>query len=177
MDETGLERIKDGKQMFAIDQQPYLQGFLAVSLLNGYRQLRSRPPDETGPDRTGHRRRKQRRRHHNGREGRRSLSPLDERPARGRARGPAISARLQAADEVISSGELVGEASMHLQSKTHHPRTPAAASALISPGPSFGSLVRRPETGSFIGLIAVFVFFSVFGGENFHVGGRRGELA
>jgi simple sugar transport system substrate-binding protein len=36
MDETGLERIKDGTQMFAVDQQPYLQGFLAVSLLNGY---------------------------------------------------------------------------------------------------------------------------------------------
>jgi len=36
MDETGLQRIKDGTQMFAIDQQPYLQGFLAVSLLNGY---------------------------------------------------------------------------------------------------------------------------------------------
>ena len=36
MDETGLERIKDGKQMFSIDQQPYLQGFLAVSLLNGF---------------------------------------------------------------------------------------------------------------------------------------------
>jgi len=34
LDETGLDRIKDGKQMFAIDQQPYLQGFLAVSLLN-----------------------------------------------------------------------------------------------------------------------------------------------
>jgi simple sugar transport system substrate-binding protein len=32
MDETGLDRIKDGKQMFAVDQQPYLQGFLAVSL-------------------------------------------------------------------------------------------------------------------------------------------------
>jgi simple sugar transport system substrate-binding protein len=36
MDETGLQRIKDGSQMFSIDQQPYLQGFLAVSLLNGY---------------------------------------------------------------------------------------------------------------------------------------------
>ena len=35
MDETGLQRIKDGSQMFAVDQQPYLQGFLAVSLLNG----------------------------------------------------------------------------------------------------------------------------------------------
>jgi simple sugar transport system substrate-binding protein len=36
MDETGLQRIKSGTQLFAIDQQPYLQGYLAVSLLNGY---------------------------------------------------------------------------------------------------------------------------------------------
>jgi simple sugar transport system substrate-binding protein len=36
MNEAGLNRIKDGKQMFSIDQQPYLQGYLAVSLLNGY---------------------------------------------------------------------------------------------------------------------------------------------
>jgi len=36
MDEPGLQRIKDGKQMFSIDQQPYLQGYLAVSLLNGF---------------------------------------------------------------------------------------------------------------------------------------------
>jgi simple sugar transport system substrate-binding protein len=36
MNESGLQRIKDGKQMFSIDQQPYLQGLLAVSLLNGY---------------------------------------------------------------------------------------------------------------------------------------------
>ena len=36
MDETALQRIKEGSQAFAIDQQPYLQGFLAVSLLNAY---------------------------------------------------------------------------------------------------------------------------------------------
>jgi simple sugar transport system substrate-binding protein len=36
MDETCLERIKSGTQMFAVDQQPYLQGYLAVSLLNGF---------------------------------------------------------------------------------------------------------------------------------------------
>ena len=36
MDQTGLERIKGGTQLFAIDQQPYLQGYLAVSLLNGF---------------------------------------------------------------------------------------------------------------------------------------------
>ena len=36
MDETALQRIKDGAQAFAIDQQPYLQGFLAVALLNSY---------------------------------------------------------------------------------------------------------------------------------------------
>lgn len=36
MDQSTLERIKSGEQLFAIDQQPYLQGFLAVSLINGY---------------------------------------------------------------------------------------------------------------------------------------------
>ncbi|WP_426037797.1 ABC transporter permease [Cypionkella sp. TWP1-2-1b2] len=32
---------------------------------------------------------------------------------------------------------------------------------------SFGSLMRRPETGSFLGLAAVFLFFTAFGGTNF----------
>ena len=32
---------------------------------------------------------------------------------------------------------------------------------------SIGSLVRRPEIGSLIGLVAVLAFFSVFGGANF----------
>ncbi len=32
---------------------------------------------------------------------------------------------------------------------------------------AFGSLLRRPETGSFLGLVAVFIFFAIFGGENF----------
>jgi len=32
---------------------------------------------------------------------------------------------------------------------------------------SLGSLMRRPETGSFLGLAAVFIFFTIFGGENF----------
>ena len=36
MDQTILDNIKDGKQLFAIDQQGYLQGYLAVSMLNGY---------------------------------------------------------------------------------------------------------------------------------------------
>ncbi len=36
MNETNLDRIKDGTQLFAIDQQPWLQGFLAVSLADGY---------------------------------------------------------------------------------------------------------------------------------------------
>ncbi|SLN67660.1 D-ribose transporter subunit RbsB [Aquimixticola soesokkakensis] len=36
MDETILNSIKDGKQLFAIDQQGYMQGYLAVSILNGY---------------------------------------------------------------------------------------------------------------------------------------------
>jgi len=32
---------------------------------------------------------------------------------------------------------------------------------------SIGALMRRPETGSFLGLAAVFTFFTVFGGLNF----------
>ena len=32
---------------------------------------------------------------------------------------------------------------------------------------SLGSLLRRPETGSFLGLAAVFIFFPIFGGSNF----------
>lgn len=36
MDDAGLKRIKDGQQLFAIDQQPWLQGFLAVSLSDAY---------------------------------------------------------------------------------------------------------------------------------------------
>ena len=36
MNETCLERIKSGKQLFAIDQQPWLQGFLAVTLADGF---------------------------------------------------------------------------------------------------------------------------------------------
>jgi len=36
MNETCLERIKDGSQLYAIDQQPWLQGFLAVSLSDGF---------------------------------------------------------------------------------------------------------------------------------------------
>ncbi len=33
MNQAGLDRVKAGTQMFAIDQQPYLQSYLAVSLL------------------------------------------------------------------------------------------------------------------------------------------------
>lgn len=36
MDESQLSRIKGGTQLFSIDQQPYMQGYLAVSLANGY---------------------------------------------------------------------------------------------------------------------------------------------
>lgn len=34
-------------------------------------------------------------------------------------------------------------------------------------GPSIGRLTRRPEVGSFLGMIAVFVFFATFAGETF----------
>ena len=83
MDETGLQRIKDGTQLFAIDQQPYLQGYLAVSLLNGFVNYGARPADQAGADRTGDRGRRQRRRHAGRRRGWRPLTPIAECPARG----------------------------------------------------------------------------------------------
>jgi len=43
----------------------------------------------------------------------------------------------------------------------------SSAAQEAAPRFSLGNLLRRPETGSFIGLIAVFVFFTVFGGETF----------
>jgi simple sugar transport system substrate-binding protein len=36
MDEANLARVKSGKQGFCIDQQPYLQGYLATSMLFTY---------------------------------------------------------------------------------------------------------------------------------------------
>jgi len=52
MDETQLGRIKDGKQLFCIDQQPYMQGYLAVSqafAYNSYGLLLPQSPLLTGP--------------------------------------------------------------------------------------------------------------------------------
>ena len=37
MDETQLGRIKDGKQLFCIDQQPYMQGYLSVDSIWWYK--------------------------------------------------------------------------------------------------------------------------------------------
>ena len=45
------------------------------------------------------------------------------------------------------------------------------AATAQSAGASLGSLVRRPEMGSLIGLFAVFVFFAIFGGANFLTAG------
>jgi simple sugar transport system permease protein len=59
--------------------------------------------------------------------------------------------------------------------KSDNPAQPSmGASAPLASGsskPSIGTLVRRPEVGSLIGLIAVFIFFSVFGGANFLTAG------
>ena len=45
--------------------------------------------------------------------------------------------------------------------------TGAAPSDAGSSRVDFGSMLRRPETGAFLGLVFVFVFFAVFGNENF----------
>nr|WP_315243773.1 sugar ABC transporter substrate-binding protein [uncultured Albidiferax sp.] len=51
IDPTNLQRIKAGTQLFCIDQQPYLQGYLAVSMLNAYVQYGLKVP--TAPILTG----------------------------------------------------------------------------------------------------------------------------
>jgi simple sugar transport system permease protein len=45
--------------------------------------------------------------------------------------------------------------------------TSAPPSYAASSGFAFGSLLRRPETGAFLGLVFVFVFFAIFGNVNF----------
>ena len=52
MNQTNLDRIKGGDQLFSIDQQPYLQGFLAVSLLDSHVNFGTELPTKpvlTGP--------------------------------------------------------------------------------------------------------------------------------
>ena len=51
MNQTILDRIKNGTQLFAIDQQPYLQGFLATSLLHSHAAFGTNVP--TSPILTG----------------------------------------------------------------------------------------------------------------------------
>jgi simple sugar transport system permease protein len=55
-----------------------------------------------------------------------------------------------------------------MTSATHPP--PAAAPAPAK-GFSLGSFLRRPEMGSLIGLVIVYIFFSFFGGSNFLTAG------
>ena len=43
----------------------------------------------------------------------------------------------------------------------------ALTASRTAPKASIAGLLRRPETGSFIGLVSVFVFFAIFGGETF----------
>ncbi|WP_298606866.1 sugar ABC transporter substrate-binding protein [uncultured Thiothrix sp.] len=49
--EANLDRIKNGKQLFAIDQQPYLQSLLGVLMLNAYIDFGNKLP--TAPVLTG----------------------------------------------------------------------------------------------------------------------------
>ena len=51
LNKTGLDRIKGGKQAFAIDQQPYLQSLLGVTLLASYIDFGANLP--TAPVLTG----------------------------------------------------------------------------------------------------------------------------
>jgi simple sugar transport system permease protein len=56
---------------------------------------------------------------------------------------------------------------MNLNNTTAPPNGATTTASVGMPKLSLGSLFRRPETGSFIGLVLVFVFFSIFGGQTF----------
>jgi simple sugar transport system permease protein len=56
---------------------------------------------------------------------------------------------------------------MNSTSVNSPPVEASAQEAPLPPKDAIGNLIRRPETGSFIGLVCVFVFFSIFGGETF----------
>ncbi len=58
-------------------------------------------------------------------------------------------------------------AAMNPPSTSSSPPGSAPAAGAGRPSLSIGALLSRPETGSFIGLVAVFVFFAVFGGDSF----------
>ena len=47
MDQATLDRIRGGTQLYAIDQQPYMQGYLAVSLVNGLANYGMSVPTKT----------------------------------------------------------------------------------------------------------------------------------
>ena len=56
-----------------------------------------------------------------------------------------------------------------MASTSTKPRTAPAPSASRPPlsGASLGNLVRRPEMGALIGTVSVFIFFAIFGGQQF----------
>lgn len=54
-----------------------------------------------------------------------------------------------------------------MATQTNQPAAPAGNSEGVDLGATLGRLTRRPETGAFLGLVAVFIFFAVLGGKIF----------
>ena len=113
-------------------------------------------------------------------------APVSVRKGRDREVGPAFQAALQESrrkspdfldgrprllqrgilgqtcrHEEVIAGELAIPMVMATQSK------PEASRAVGRSGSSLGQLIRRPEAGSFLGMVAVFVFFAVVAGGAF----------
>jgi simple sugar transport system permease protein len=75
--------------------------------------------------------------------------------------------RRKSAPTVPYSGHKVGAPAMKSKPLDQPSEEAPAPFSSRSQRPSFGNLVRRPEIGSVIGLVAVFAFFSIFGGADF----------
>jgi len=76
------------------------------------------------------------------------------------------------ADGPVDLVDLVGPQLSKVETAMTPSSTSSSTTTAPAPTPTFsgaalGNLVRRPETGALIGTVSVFVFFAVFGGEQF----------
>ena len=142
------QAIQDGKIQFSIDQQPYVQGYLAITQLylnkkNGNDHRRRRP----GADRSVVRRQDQHRRHPAVHQEQHPLVRTSRRGGR----------RLRAGHPSRISQR---SKSMSQTTKAPPPSAPAEASNRVTLGLS-NRLLARPEVGALVAAIVIFIFFLI----------------
>ena len=131
------------------------------------------------PDRSRHRRRLQRRADDGRREAGRPLTPRGPivRPASRAGRTPSAKPNQDGCARARGSAWDPHARKPHDTPKPYKNagRRDGRRLTPVS-GLLFGGLLRRPETGAFLGLLFVFVFFAIFGGDQLPRAHRGGEL-